>query len=1139
MVVVHKRTIRWAISLFLVMLYFSGLTGIANADIESELVGWWAFNDGSGNTATDSSGNGIHGTLKPGQPSGPTWVAGMIDDALEFDTAKQNYVECGPHPALDITGSITLAAWVKKIGPWIGSSDPYRYDIIIYKRLSDGSTRAYRLSRDASSDGVCLTVTTAGGEVKVRGGTAVNDGQWHHIAAVYDMENAQWFIYVDAQEDTASVGGSASGNIQDSTGQPLLIGFDGGDVRYWGGLIDEVRIYSRALSPDDVMELYESREVPISPTIASNPAPADGVTDVPACVVLGWTPGVYANKHDVYFGTDFNDVNDAEKLEPMGPDKVYRTRQDADSYAIAEIVDFGKTYYWRIDEVNSAPNYTVFKGDVWQFTVELIGYPISNVTATASSSEAGKGPENTVNRSGLDANDLHSMEPADMWLSGDEPNAWIEYELDKVYKLHQMWVWNSNQMMESLVGFGLKDVTVEYSTNGTDYTTLGTTHEFVRASETPDYAHNTTVDFGGAAAKYVRLTANSNWGGLFDQYGLSEVRFFSIPVRAREPSPANEAEDVALVTPPQGIPYGEPVNVVLGWRAGREAAIHNVYFSTDKQRVTEGTALVASDPAGSVCEAGYDAGTLDLGQTYYWRVDEVNEAETPMTWEGDVWNFATPEFFTMDDFEDYNDYPPDEMWSTWVDGYGIPTNGSQVGHTDLPFAEQSIVHGGSQSMPFFYDNTGNVTYSEAEANISDLGIDPDWTRAGVRALTLYFHGDPDNAPGADERMYVKLNGVKVVYDGDMADIKETRWLEWPIDLASFGGVDPQNVTKISIGLDRGTSPGSSGVVYFDDIRLSPTRCALSKRSADFAKADFVGDCVVDFRELEVMAADWLLSDSVTPTKTPDDTKLEAYYKFDDGSGTIATDSSNNSHRAILDGPQWESIDVQVGTGALKFDGVDDRLTVDSFNVAGTGITLAVWIKPTAFGNDPRIISKAEGSGTAEHYWALLLAADPGDPEAGLQCRLRTDAGAATGVVAPSDEIELDAWAHVAATWDRDDPNIRLYKNGIEIYSVAKAGTAVATAGPGVRIGIGNQSVDVGPGGMDRPFEGIIDDVRIYDYGLSDPEIKYLATKGASDWYEPVPSAANLYDQEPRGQRKVNFKDYAVLMDRWLDEQLWP
>ncbi len=213
---------------------------------------------------------------------------------------------------------------------------------------------------------------------------------------------------------------------------------------------------------------------------ATDPSPADGQTDVSRDVVFSWKPGIYAppvNGHLVYFSESFNDVND----------RIGGIAQSAGSYTPAQRLDFDKTYYWRVDEVNGPPDYTVYEGEVWSFTTEPIGYAIENITATASSSNRGNRPENTINGSGLDDNDLHSNEERDMWLSGDEPNAWIEYELDKVYKLHQMWVWNSNQPVESLIGFGLKDVTIEYSTNGTDYTTLGTTAEFARAPGTSDY----------------------------------------------------------------------------------------------------------------------------------------------------------------------------------------------------------------------------------------------------------------------------------------------------------------------------------------------------------------------------------------------------------------------------------------------------------------------------------------------------------------------------------------------------------------------------------------------------------------------------------------------------------------------------
>ncbi len=551
---------------------------------------------------------------------------------------------------------------------------------------------------------------------------------------------------------------------------------------------------------DDTLTTVVFDNVPMKAEEPKEPNPADVQTDVPRDVVLSWTPGKYADKHDVYLGTNFDDVNEATAT--VDPNSVYLGRQDPNHYPISGALnlDLGQTYYWRIDEVNAPPDLTIYKGVVWQLTVEPIAYPIAgeNITATASStSQEGMSPENTINGLGLDDNDLHSMEPADMWLSSSEPNgAWIEYELDKVHKLHQMWVWNSNQLVEALVGFGLKDVTIEYSTNGTDYTTLGTTHEFARAPGTFDYAHNTTVDFGSVTAKYVRLTANSNWGGFVNQYGLSEVRFFSIPVFAREPSPDSGTTDVA-------------VDVTLGFRAGREAAEHNVYLSTDEQAVIDGNA-----PVSTVTEASYGPLSLDLGKTYYWKINEVNEAETPTTWQGDIWNFSTPEFFVVDDFEDYNDYPPDEIWSTWVDGYGVPANGATVGYpapdwnAGEHFVETAIVHSGSQSMPFFYSNTGGAAYSEGERTFA---VPQDWTKAGIQTLVLYFHGTPGNTG----QLYVKVNGSKVVYDGDAGDIAKPRWKQWNIDLAPLG-VNLQSVTTLAIGIDGN---GAGGTLYLDDIRL--------------------------------------------------------------------------------------------------------------------------------------------------------------------------------------------------------------------------------------------------------------------------------------------------------------------------------
>jgi len=270
----------------------------------------------------------------------------------------------------------------------------------------------------------------------------------------------------------------------------------------------------------------------------------------------------------------------------------------------------------------------------------------------------------------VDANDLHSAETTDMWRSSPDGEGppWIEFEFDRVSKLHEMWVWNHNSSLEQIYGFGFKDVSIEYSADGIDYKALGTTHEFAQAPGTPDYAHE-TIDFEGAAAKYVRLTANSTWGSVLG--GLSEVRFFRIPVHATEPYPDSGATDV-------------DVDVVLGWKAGREAASHDVYVGTDPDALTL---------AGTVTEPAFDTASLDLalGQTYHWRVDEVNDAETTTTWQGDIWSFSTPEYLVVDDFESYNDLNPDDpesnrIFLTWVGGDNEPANGSQVGHNTFPFA---------------------------------------------------------------------------------------------------------------------------------------------------------------------------------------------------------------------------------------------------------------------------------------------------------------------------------------------------------------------------------------------------------------------------------------------------------------------
>ena len=212
---------------------------------------------------------------------------------------------------------------------------------------------------------------------------------------------------------------------------------------------------------------------------------------------------------------------------------------------------------------------------------------------------------------------------------------------------------------------------------------------------------------------------------------------------------------------------------------------------------------------------------LEWDTTYYWRVDEINNNNPDSPWVGGVWSFTTANFLIVDDMESYNDINEGEpgsnrIYLAWVDGFDNPTiNGSIVGHANAPFAEQSIVHSGSQSMPFLYDNA--VVKSEATLRLTDLR---NWTQNNVDTLTIWHRGDSANAA---EPIYVVLNGSAAVTNPNPNAAQIDAWTRWNIDLQSFAdqGVNLANVNSITLGFGNRNNPiaGGAGMMYFDDIRL--------------------------------------------------------------------------------------------------------------------------------------------------------------------------------------------------------------------------------------------------------------------------------------------------------------------------------
>ena len=610
----------------------------------------------------------------------PNWVVGQIGGALDLD-GSSNYIDYNEEI---VAGTCSISLWL------MPRDMPYSsgYRAILHDdSWTGGSVHGHLRS------GTSLFNFDINGGGAVTSTTAAESDEWYHVAGTFDLEADVSRIYVNGVMEAEGSGISSALFVG-----PLNFGAWTDNQRYFPGIMDDIRVYDHALTEEEIPVVMLGDA---SPELASNPVPESEAVDVPRDMVLAWETGEFAVTHDVYLGTVADDVNNASRSDPR--DVLLSQGQTGTAFDPGRM-ELGQTYYWRVDEVNGTPDNTIFKGELWSFTVEPLAYPIENIVATSNAaSEPGIGPENTVNGSGLNENDEHSIDSDDMWL-GSPPageSLFIQYEFDAVLKLHQMLVWNYNVQFELMLGFGLKEVTVEYSENGTDWSVLGDV-QLNQATAQATYTANTTIDFGGVAAKYVRLIVNSGYGVL-GQYGLSEVRFLYIPVTAREPEPGDAAVDVS-------------VDTVLDWRAGREAASHEVSLSVDEAAVADGTAL-----AGVVTDSSYAPTDLQLANTYYWKVVEVNEAEAISAWEGSIWTFATQEFIVVDDFESYTDDEGNRIYEFWEDGW-VNGTGSTVGYMDAPLAEQEIVHSGDRSMPLFYDGT-------SEADLTVAG-GQNWTRAG-------------------------------------------------------------------------------------------------------------------------------------------------------------------------------------------------------------------------------------------------------------------------------------------------------------------------------------------------------------------------------------------------------------------------
>jgi hypothetical protein len=579
---------------------------------------------------------------------------------------------------------------------------------------------------------------------------------------------------------------------------------------------------------------------------AYNPSPADGGKYVDPDVLLSWTIGFVSKLHTVYFGDNFDDVNNAAGgLTQAGATYTPGT------------LEMDKTYYWRVDEFD--PPFT-HKGNVWSFSTlpiieiadpNLIGYwkfdegsgsTGIDFSGYGNDAKLGGNPEWVEGTIGsaldLNGNDYITIDGVvdDITSNNITLSAWI-----RTTQAGEGNVFASNDGASNhVLLFGID--------GGNIYVDDGPETDFPPAVNDDQWHMITFVLSGsrinvytdgvqtGTITTVIDITTETRWsiGQEWDDSNPSdfyvgmvdEVRFYNVSLTADQVKELMRGDPLAAWNP--GPNNNSTVDIKdarkpLSWSAGDEASQHDVYFGTDKAAVGNAD---ASDTTGIYLgRQGGTSLTLPAGSVewgggpYYWRVDENNNDGSIST--GATWSFSVADYLIVDDMESYNDINEGEPGSnrifyTWLDGYDNPAiNGAVVGYAGAPFTEQGNVHGGRQAMPLSYDN--GVRNSEATLTLTDMR---NWTEEGVGALTIWFRGETANAVVP---LYVALNGNAVVTHDNLTATQLDTWTEWTIDLTRFAdqGVNLSGVNTISIGLGNKSNPvaGGTGTMYIDDIRL--------------------------------------------------------------------------------------------------------------------------------------------------------------------------------------------------------------------------------------------------------------------------------------------------------------------------------
>jgi len=663
-------------------------------------------------------------------------------------------------------------------------------------------------------------------------------------------------VYIGDNFDDVNDG--AAHTFIGSQGAPnLIVGFQGfplpeglipGTTYYWR--IDEVN-EADPNSPwkGNVWSFW------VPPKVAYEPNPVDGAMFEQTSATLSWTAGFGTKLNHIYFGQDAAEVEAGAPSTYKGPLSI--TTFDPGP------LEKETVYYWKIDGFDG---FETHPGNVWSFrTVPSIAVTDPSLVGWWRLDE-GAGAT-AVDYSGGDNHGTITGDP--QWVDGYAGGA-LEFDgsedlVETAYagitgtNSRTVSAWIKTATLGEIASWGINSTGQKWifrvqnsnGTNGAIRVEVNGGYQVGMTDLRDDQWHHVAAvlsDDGTPDVTEISLYVDgeqelisANQSTAIDTAASGNVRIGEAPWHNRpftgliddvriynKPLTQDEIKQVMRVDPLLAwnrSPADRATLYIndalpLGWSRGDRASQHEVYFGTDRDAVAAADTTDASGVyRGSQSTTNYSPpeGVEWGGGPYYWRVDENNNDGTITA--GSVWSFTVADYIVVDDFESYNDIdPPDPasntIYSNWADGYQIPTNGALTAEEMPPYAEQTVVRTGRQSMKYVYDT--NLMICESTLTLAGR----DWTEQDVTKLSLWFRGSSTNAA---ERMFIALNGTAVVYHDDPAAAEKNAWTEWVINLSRFAdqGVNLANVSTMTIGFGTKNTPvaGGSGEVYFDDIRL--------------------------------------------------------------------------------------------------------------------------------------------------------------------------------------------------------------------------------------------------------------------------------------------------------------------------------